>query len=79
MPNHWVSYAIVDQQWKLVANKDLSYVELYNISEDIFEKKNLKENHPKIVNSLIEKIKNWQNTLPEKPNKKLFSKGRTSI
>ncbi|MGK0187817.1 MAG: arylsulfatase A-like enzyme, partial [Verrucomicrobiales bacterium] len=33
-PDHWVSSAVVHQQWKLVANRDLSHAELYRITDD---------------------------------------------
>ena len=75
-PNHWVSYAVVDQSWKLVANKDLSYYELYDIVTDVSEKKDVKDKYPAISIKLINKIKKWRKELPEAPDKKLFSKGR---
>ncbi|MDW5290129.1 sulfatase [Formosa sp. PL04] len=78
-PDHWVSYAVVDQTWKLVANKDLSYVELYDIAADVYEKKDLKDENKDVVENLIEKIEAWQKTLPEKPSEKLFSLERQSL
>ena len=78
-PDHWVSYAIVKDTWKLVANIDLSYVELYDIASDVYEKKDVKEEQKEVVQSLIIEIKKWQKTLPEKPNNKLFSKARDNI
>ena len=76
---HWVSYAIVNQTWKLVANNDLSYVELYDITQDVYEKNDLKEKHAAIVGGLIGKIREWQNDLPEGPNETLFSKERLEL
>lgn len=78
-PDHWVSYAIVEKNWKLVANYDLSYVELYDIAADVFEKNNLKEEHPDAADNLISKIKEWQESLPEKPSEKLFSAERQNL
>ena len=75
-PDHWVSYAIMDQNWKLVANEDLSYVELYDIATDVYEENDLKEANKNIASDLIEQIRDWQKSLPEKPNEKLFSKER---
>ncbi|MEP1486848.1 MAG: sulfatase-like hydrolase/transferase [Algibacter sp.] len=75
-PDHWVSYAIVDNQWKLVANQDLSYVELYDIAKDVSEKNDLKEQRTDVVDDLKNKIIVWQKTLPKKPKNKLFSKER---
>ncbi|MEQ9287949.1 MAG: sulfatase-like hydrolase/transferase [Cyclobacteriaceae bacterium] len=78
-PDHWVSYAIVDKNWKLVANDDLSYVELYDIATDVYEKTDLKEGQKDIVQGLIGQIQDWQKTLPEQPSEKLFSKERASL
>ena len=78
-PNHWVSYTIVKDTWKLVANTDLSYVELYDIASDVYEKKDVKEEQKEVVQNLIIEIEKWQKTLPKKPNNKLFSKERENI
>lgn len=78
-PDHWVSYAIVDEQWKLVANNDLSYVELYDIANDVSEKNDLKEQNTNVVSNLKNKIIEWQKTLPKKPSEKLFSKERQNL
>lgn len=78
-PDHWVSYTIVDKNWKLVANDDLSYVELYDIATDVYEKNDLKEGQKDIVEGLIGQIQDWQKTLPEQPSEKLFSKERQTM
>ena len=75
-PYHWVSYAVVNDPWKLVANHDLSYVELYDLMADPLEKDNLMEEHPEIVKQLVQMIAEWQKTLPEKPDSQLFSNER---
>lgn len=75
-PNHWVSYAVVDQNWKLVANNDLSYFELYDIVADTYEKKDLKDEHTDVTKKLINSIKDWQKELPTGPSEKLFSRER---
>lgn len=75
-PDHWVAYAIVDKNWKLACNNDLSYVELYDIAKDVYEKNDLKEDKKEIVDGLLAQIKEWQQSLPEKPSEKLFSKER---
>jgi N-acetylgalactosamine-6-sulfatase len=75
-PEHWVSYAIVDQQWKMVANKDLSYVELYDIVKDPYEKSDLKEQQPEVVEQLLKKVKVWQGELPAEPTGDVFSELR---
>ena len=59
--------------------KDLSYVELYDIAADVYEKNDLKEAHIEIVEKLIAQIEEWKNGLPEKPSEKLFSKERINF
>lgn len=72
-PDHWVSYAVVDGQWKLVANRDLSYAELYDIATSPFEKENLAEGNQEVVDGLLGKIEAWKKTLPEGPSGDVFS------
>jgi N-acetylgalactosamine-6-sulfatase len=76
-PHHWVSYAIVDQQWKLVTNKDSSYLELFDIVADPYEKKDVKDQEPDVVKQLLEKLAGWKMTLPEKPTGNVFSDERS--
>lgn len=76
-PDHWVSYAVAHDHWKLVANKDSSYAELYDIMADPFEKTDLKEQHPNVVAELLERIDNWKQTLPAKPEGNVFSAERS--
>jgi arylsulfatase A-like enzyme len=77
-PDHWVSYAIVDQKWKLVTNHDSSYTELYNIATDVHEKNDLKSKHPEAVNQLLQKLDRWKTELPAKPKSSLFSAERSN-
>ncbi|NND95769.1 MAG: sulfatase-like hydrolase/transferase [Pirellulaceae bacterium] len=76
-PYHWVSWAVVDQQWKLIANKDLSHFELYDIAADPFEKFDRQETHSEVASELIAKLKRWKETLPTKPTGDVFSDKRT--
>ena len=75
-PYHWVSYAIVDQNWKLVTNSDFSYAELYDIAADSQEKNDLKATKPEVVKGLLKKIEDWKKTLPAKPSGNVFSAER---
>ncbi|MDF1815670.1 MAG: sulfatase-like hydrolase/transferase [Verrucomicrobiales bacterium] len=75
-PDHWVGYAVVHQNWKLVASKKNEHVELYNIVEDPYEKMDLKEEKPEVVKELLETLENWKATLPEKPTGNVFSAER---
>jgi arylsulfatase A-like enzyme len=56
--------AIREGKWKLLINDDGSDVELFNISQDISERKNLKNQHPDIAKKLSEKVLNWRKSLP---------------
>ncbi|TWU38887.1 Arylsulfatase [Novipirellula aureliae] len=75
-PDHWVSYAVVDQTWKLVTNGDLSYVELYDIANDPYEANDLKDQQPETAKRLLSMIESWQDTLPAKPEGDVFSAER---
>lgn len=75
-PDHWVSYAVVDQNWKLVTNRDSEYVELYDIIADPYEKIDLKKTKPMVVGQLLEKLTLWKATLPAKPSGNVFSAER---
>ena len=73
---HWVAWAVVHERWKLVANSDLSYTELYDIANDVAEANDLKSEKPGVAEGLLAQLKEWQATLPEKPTGKVFSKLR---
>lgn len=75
-PNHWVSWAIVDQHWKLVANGNLSHYELYDIAADLKEEKDLALDNPQVTKRLLEQLTQWQSTLPKHPTGNVFSKER---
>lgn len=75
-PDHWVAYAVVYQNWKLVGNRDLSYLELYNLVEDPMEKTDHRTERPEVVAELKKMIQQWQATLPAKPTGDVFSKLR---
>lgn len=72
-PYHWVSYAVVHQNWKLLTSDDAGYVELYDIAEDPFEENDIKETQPLIVQTLLTKLAGWKETLPARPTGNVFS------
>ena len=78
-PYHWVSYAVASDNWKLVANKDLSYFELYDLTADHLESTDLSKSKPEVAKSLLEKIKTWQSTLPSQPTGNVFSAQRARM
>jgi len=68
-----LSYAIVDENWKLVANKDFSKCELYDLVADPLESKELSSTQPEVVEELKTLIVEWQKTLPATPSGPVFS------
>ena len=78
-PYHWVSYAIVDKNWKLLSNRDRDYSELYDLAADPYEKDNLIEQKPKIAAALLKQIEDWKSTLPKSPTGDVFSQERKEL
>ena len=76
-PYHWVSWAIVDQNWKLMTNSDFSYMELFDIVADPYESNDLKEEQPDLIRRLLSKLTAWKTKLPEKPTGNVFSDERS--
>jgi N-acetylgalactosamine-6-sulfatase len=76
-PYHWVSYAIVHENWKLLANRDATYSELYDITADPYEKVDLAEKKPEVVKQLMQQIDDWKASLPESPSGDVFSNERS--
>jgi arylsulfatase A-like enzyme len=72
-PDHWVSWTIVKDEWKLVANRDLSHHELYRISKDYKEAEDLATKEKKVSQDLLKKIHDWKATLPDGPKGNVFS------
>ena len=60
-----------------MANTQLNYWELYDILADRYEKRDLKKAQPRVCSDLIQKIKQWKQTLPARPTGKVFSTERT--
>ncbi len=75
-PFHWVSYAVVHNNWKLVSNRDGSYAELYDLVADPYEKVNLIQQRPEVARDLMRQIEGWRLTLPERPTGDVFSSQR---
>ncbi|QDT08602.1 sulfatase [Planctomycetes bacterium K23_9] len=73
---HWVSYAVVHEQWKLLSSSDASHVELYDLDSDPLESVDLKNEQKTVVASLLSKIESWKETLPASPDPSLFSAER---
>jgi lysophospholipase L1-like esterase len=75
-PDHWGSYAIVHNGWKLIANQDLSYTELYDLATDPLEKRNLAGREQERLASLLTQLTAWRDSLPKAPTGSVFSAAR---
>lgn len=71
-------YAILDGQWKLLTDNQSKRVELYNVSQDPLEKKNLSAGHTAQVAELIQKLEEWKKSLPTEVAPNVKSKHRTA-
>jgi hypothetical protein len=64
---------VVDQQWKLCLNKDRNFSELFDLTKDPLETKDLSKSNPNAVKRLSILLETWLKTLPAKPTGKVFS------
>jgi arylsulfatase A-like enzyme len=78
-PYHWVSHAVVHENWKLLTNRDGSYWELYDLAAGPYEKTDLKGKKPEVVRQLMRQLNQWKETLPAQPTGDVFSNERTEI
>jgi arylsulfatase A-like enzyme len=61
--NSWPDLAIRDGDWKLLINRDGSQPELYNITDDPKESRNLADKHPALVQRLGDRVMAWERTV----------------
>lgn len=78
-PGFWPSSAIQEDHWKLLTNKKLGKTELYNISSDWAEQKDVSAEHPEKVRDLMKKLETFEKTLPKSPPANCFSKERLQM
>ncbi|MDE3742674.1 sulfatase-like hydrolase/transferase [Maribacter polysaccharolyticus] len=78
-PYFWPSAAIQENNWKLLTNKKMNRTELYDISTDWGEQKDVSADNPGKVKALGEKLEMFQKTLPEAPPANTFSKERKTL
>ena len=71
-----MSWAAVHNNWKLVANNDMSNIELFDISSDVLETTNLVADKPEVVDSLLGLLEMWRTSLPIHPVGDVFSAER---
>ncbi|MFC5049851.1 sulfatase [Rubritalea spongiae] len=70
------NWATVQGQWKLLATKDLSEIQLYDIAKDFKEENDLSKDQPEVAAKLLQSIKDWKKTLPKEPTGDVFSELR---
>ena len=64
-PNSWVTSAVRDGDWKLLADEKRQRIELYNIAEDRFEINNLAEQNSAKAGELLAMWDEWKSQLPD--------------
>lgn len=72
-PDHWVSYAVVFDRWKLCASRNFEQIELFDLVNDPLEQNDLSSKKDKVVQRLKKELGNWLSSLPEKPTGDVFS------
>lgn len=78
-PDHWVSWAMIQASWKLVANRNMDHLELYHLHQDPYEASNQAGSQPEIVQRMLDRLKQWQADLPAKPSGAVFSSERRDL
>lgn len=77
--DHWVAYAVVDQNWKFVTSEKSEHSELYDLEADPLEKTDVAAKHPEVMKRLQVMLEQWKKTLPAKPTGDVFSEQRTAL
>jgi hypothetical protein len=53
--------------WKLLIQEDGTRVQLYNLAEDLGEKRDVAAQHPEVTKRLSEMVLQWNASLPKPP------------
>ncbi|WP_417444067.1 sulfatase-like hydrolase/transferase [Joostella sp.] len=78
-PNFWPEAGIQENNWKLLVSYKLGKTELYNITSDWAEQKDVSLEYPEKVEELLKKLKTFESTLPKNPPANTFSKERETL
>ncbi|MGS0527259.1 sulfatase-like hydrolase/transferase [Zobellia nedashkovskayae] len=78
-PDFWPSAGVQEGNWKLLANEEVGRAELYDISTDWAEQKDVSAENPEKKRELMDKFKTFEKSLPTSPPANSFSEERNSI
>lgn len=76
MPGYPRTYAALQDRWKLISNKDLTSIQLFDIVSDPLESNDLAGDNPEVVQDLTRLLNEWRDTLPKSPAGPVFSSAR---
>lgn len=76
-PDHWASFAVVHDRWKILASGDAAHVELYDLVSDPLEQQDLAGESPEVVQAMLERLESWREELPSAPPQEVLSRLRT--
>ena len=77
-PEHWASFVVMHDRWKLLASGNRGHLELYDLVADPLEAVDQAAAFPQVVRQLLEQLDAWEKTLPASPAGDVFSSLRTS-
>jgi N-acetylgalactosamine-6-sulfatase len=75
-PEIWPHLGVRMGHWKLLLNEKLDRAELYDISADWAETRDVSKQHAGVVEDLTRQLHAWKKTLPEHPPVSCFSRLR---
>ncbi len=71
--DYWPNLAVREGDWKLVMTYNASRTELYKLTDDRTESKDVAKDHPDTVARLVRMAGEWKATLPTKPDPSCIS------
>lgn len=71
----WCRWSMREGDWKLYADADAKRIELFDLSKDRAEEKDVSKEHPETVARMKPQLLEWVATLPASPDPACVSKG----
>jgi N-acetylgalactosamine-6-sulfatase len=71
--DHWSDLVMMKDNWKLLYNSNSKRTELYKFPEDVYEKNNLADDYPEIVEAMRNELLTFDHNLPSQANPNCFS------